>query len=61
MRAIRKVTSGELLTKQAMRKKIYAKNLYILKLLLNRVATGLEALVLGNMFLYACDKEICCL
>jgi hypothetical protein len=46
MRAIRKVTSGELLTKQAMREKYYyTKNTYILKLLLNVVATGIEVLV----------------
>jgi hypothetical protein len=39
MRAIWKVTSGELLKKQAMRKKnlLYTKNKYTLKLLLNVV------------------------
>jgi hypothetical protein len=60
-RAIRKVTSGELLSKQAMRKKLlYTKNTYIRKLLLNIVTAGIEALVvLGNEFLYACVKEVC--
>jgi hypothetical protein len=38
MRAVRKVTSRELLTKQAMRKKsLYTNNVYILKLLLSVV------------------------
>jgi hypothetical protein len=33
MRAIQKITSGELLTKQSMRKNVlYTKNMYILKL-----------------------------
>jgi hypothetical protein len=50
--AIREVTSGELLTKQAM-KKIYIKNTYIFKLLFNVVADGIEALVSGNKFLYS--------
>jgi hypothetical protein len=31
VRAIQKVTCGELLTEQAMRKKMYTKNKYILK------------------------------
>jgi hypothetical protein len=63
MRAIWKVTSGELLTKQAMRKKIlYTKNMYILKLLLNVITTGIEAPVMsGYKFLYACVKKVCCL
>jgi hypothetical protein len=63
MRAIWKVTSSELLTKQAMRKKLlYIKNTYILKLLLNKVTAEMEALVaLGNKFLYACVKEVCCM
>jgi hypothetical protein len=55
-------TSGELLTKQAVRKKtiIYKKNAYILKLLLNVVTDGIEAFVIsGNNFLYACAKEVC--
>jgi hypothetical protein len=52
-RAVWKVTSGELLTKQA-------NNTYILKLLLNVVTTGIEALVIsGNKFLYACVREVC--
>jgi hypothetical protein len=45
MRAIQKVTSSELLTKQAMTNKIIDKNTYILKLLLN-VVIGTEALVI---------------
>jgi hypothetical protein len=59
---IRKVSSGELLTKQAMRKELlYIKNTYILKLLLNVVTIGSELLVeSGNKFLYACVKEVCC-
>jgi hypothetical protein len=45
-RAIQKVPSGEQLTKQAMRKKCYIqKTTYILKLLLNVVTAGIEALV----------------
>jgi hypothetical protein len=60
MSAIRKVTSGELFIKQAIRKKIlYTKNMYILMLLLNTVIAGIEALVSGNKFLYACVKEVC--
>jgi hypothetical protein len=48
-RPIRKITSGEQLTKQAMRKKCYIqKNSYILSLFLNVVTTGTEALVWGN-------------
>jgi hypothetical protein len=60
MGAVRKVTSGKLLTKQAMRKKIlYTKNMYILKLLINSVTTKIEALITsGNVFLYACPKEV---
>jgi hypothetical protein len=38
---------------------LYTKNMYILKLLLNVVTAGIEALVLGNKFLYACVKEVC--
>jgi hypothetical protein len=63
MRTIRKVTLGELLTKQAMRKEnliIYKK--YTLQLLFNVVTTRTEALMVsGNKFLYACVKEVCCL
>jgi hypothetical protein len=34
--------------------------MYLLKLLLNTVTAGTEALVVsGNKFLYACVKEIC--
>jgi hypothetical protein len=41
---------------------IYTKNTYIPKLLLNVVSAGTEALaVLGNKFLYAFVKELCCL
>jgi hypothetical protein len=54
-RAMRKVTSGEMLTKQATSKKLlYTNNTYILKLLLNVVTAGIETLfILGNKFLYA--------
>jgi hypothetical protein len=59
-RAIRKVTSGELLTKQAMRKNVIIyRNMYILKLLLNVVTAGIDALVSENKVLYACVKEVC--
>jgi hypothetical protein len=45
-----------------MRKKIIIYKKYILKLLLNIVTAGIEALVaLGNKFLYACVKEVCCM
>jgi hypothetical protein len=47
-----------------MRKKnlLYARNTYILTLLLNAVIAGIEALVIsGNKFLYACVKEVCCM
>jgi hypothetical protein len=37
---------------------IYIKNTYILKLLLNVVTARLEALILGNTFLYARVKEL---
>jgi hypothetical protein len=61
MRAVQKVISSDMLTKQAMRKKIlYTKNTYVLKQLLNMVTSGIEALVIwGNKFLYACVKEVC--
>jgi hypothetical protein len=39
---------------------LYAEK-YVLKLLLNIVTAGIEALVLGNKFLYACVKGVCCL
>jgi hypothetical protein len=67
MRAIRKVTSSDLLTKQAMEKKknnLYyiQKNMYILALLLSVVTARIEAVVVcGNKFLYGCVKEVCCL
>jgi hypothetical protein len=64
-RAIWKVTSCELLTKQARGEKIYyiqKIHTYILKLLLNIVTARTEAcIILGNKFLYVCVKEICCL
>jgi hypothetical protein len=62
MRAIQKVNSGELLTKEAFKKKklLHTRNTYILKLLLNIITARIEALViLGNKFLYACVKEVC--
>jgi hypothetical protein len=64
MRAVRKVTFSELLTNQAMRKKIiyklYTKNMSVLKLLLTIVTAGIEALVVpGNKCLYACVNEVC--
>jgi hypothetical protein len=62
MRAILKVTSGELIPKQAARKRnvLYTKNTYILKPLLNVVTARTETLViLRSKFLYACVKEVC--
>jgi hypothetical protein len=59
-RAIQKVTSGKLLTRQATIKKLYyiQKNAYILKLLLNIVTARTEALVIsGNKFMHACVKK----
>jgi hypothetical protein len=52
MKVIRKVTSGELLAKQTMREQIYyiQKSTYTLKLLLNVVTAGTEALVSGKKF-----------
>jgi hypothetical protein len=60
MRAVQKVTSIELLTKQAKGEKLlYTKHKYIVKLLLNAVTTGTEAFVVSeNKFLYACVKEV---
>jgi hypothetical protein len=60
-RAIRKVTIGELISKQAIRKKYcIKKNMYILKLLPNVITGRIEAPVIsGNKFLYACVKEVC--
>jgi hypothetical protein len=59
--AMWKVNSAELLTEQAMRKKmLYTKNMYILMLLLNIVTIRNEAHVIqGNKFLYACVKAAC--
>jgi hypothetical protein len=61
MSAIQKAPSGEMLTKQAMRKNnfIVYQNTYILKLLLNSVTAGIEALVSGEKLLYARDTEVC--
>jgi hypothetical protein len=61
MRAIQKVTTSELLTKQAKEKinLLYTRNMYILKLLLNIVTAGTQALVSGNKILYANVKEVC--
>jgi hypothetical protein len=42
-RTLQKVTSGELLTKQVMRKKYYKKDTHILKLFLNVVTARIEA------------------
>jgi hypothetical protein len=44
-RSVWKITSGALLTKEALRKKfaIYKKNVYVLKLLLNIATVGIEA------------------
>jgi hypothetical protein len=56
----KKVTSGELLTKEATSKMYYIqKNTYILKLLLNVITAEIEELLSGNKFLYACVKEVC--
>jgi hypothetical protein len=57
-RAVWKVTSSELLTKQEMRKNVlYTKNTYILKLLLNIVTATIEALVLGISFCMLVSKK----
>jgi hypothetical protein len=64
-RAIQKVTSGELLTKHAMRIFFYYTqkiHTYIHKLLLNVVTAGIEApVILENRFLYAYVKDVCSL
>jgi hypothetical protein len=59
-KTIRKVTSDELLLKQAKRKTnlLYTKTTCILKLLLNVVTVETEALVSWNKFLYACVKYV---
>jgi hypothetical protein len=60
MRAVQKVTFGELLTKRAMRKNVlYTKNMCMLKLLFTIVIAGIEALVPGNKCSYACVNEVC--
>jgi hypothetical protein len=64
MRFIWKVTSGKLLTKQAMagkkRNLLCTKITYMLKLLLSIVTAIVEALVIsGNKFLNACVEEVC--
>jgi hypothetical protein len=60
-----KVASDKLLTKQGMRRKIIIHKysyVYILKQLLNTITSGtVELDVSGNMFLYVCVKDICCL
>jgi hypothetical protein len=55
---IRRVTSGELLTKQATREdKLYTTNTYILKLFLKTVTAGIEApVVTGNTFCVLVSK-----
>jgi hypothetical protein len=59
-KAIWKVTSDKLLTKQALRKKLYTKNTYIIKLFFKVVTTRTEEFViLGNKFLYAYVKAHC--
>jgi hypothetical protein len=59
MRAIRKVTSGKLLTKQTMTKNVILKNSNILQLFRNEVTAGTEALVVsGSKFLHACVKVV---
>jgi hypothetical protein len=63
MRAIWKVNSGDLLKTSNERKKCYyvQKQMYILKLHLNVVTAGIEALVIsGNNFSYACVKSAVC-
>jgi hypothetical protein len=58
MRDIWKVTSSELLTKQAMRKKYYIKNTYIIKLFLNGITARIEALVFrGTSFCMPVSKK----
>lgn len=62
MRAISKVNSSELLTKQTMRTKyeyrVQKIHTYILKLLLNRATARIEApVVFRNRFVYVCAKH----
>jgi hypothetical protein len=58
-----KVTSNELIQQRKKKKYIYIqKNMAVLQPLLNVVTARTEALaILGNKFLHACVKEICCL
>jgi hypothetical protein len=58
-RAIRKLTSGELLTKKGNEKllRIY-NNTYIIKLLFNVVTVGNEALISGNKFLCLYQRSL---
>jgi hypothetical protein len=61
LHTVRKETSGELLTKEAMEtNRIIYKYTHILKLLFSVVTAGIETLaVWGNKFLNACVKEVC--
>jgi hypothetical protein len=59
------VTSSELLAKQEMKKTnlLYTKNMYTYLSYFSMyesyiVAAGIEALVSGNKFLYACVKDV---
>jgi hypothetical protein len=59
-RDIGKVTSSELLAKQATKKIIIYKNMYTLELLLNIFIAEIEAILIsGKEFLYTCVKEVC--
>jgi hypothetical protein len=60
-RAIWKVTAGELLTKQTMRKMLLdTKHKYVVELILNLVTTESETLVISeNKFLNGCGKDVC--
>jgi hypothetical protein len=57
-KAIRKVTSGELSTKQAMRKIVYKKNTYVFKLLLNIVPAGIEACELNHVLICSINSSL---
>jgi hypothetical protein len=61
----KKVTSGELLTKQATRTffLLYTKNMYILKLLLDIVTAGIEALKFSHVLTPSINSSLllkCC-
>jgi hypothetical protein len=57
-----KVTSGDMLTKQALTKFIIYKKFVVLKLLLKLLTAGIEALVVPrNNFLYVWVKKAYCL